>query len=76
MYSRASFVRLKKKPMKKPKYKQILLTQLSLELTTTFSLVSINRIFSELLRLGGTGGAASLVGEHSLGEAVGDGGGR
>jgi len=39
-------------------------------------LVSTNRIFSELLRLGGTGGAASLVGEHSLGEAVGDGGGR
>lgn len=40
-----------------------------------FSFDSSNRIFSELLRLGGTGGAASLVGEQSLGDAIGEGGG-
>lgn len=64
------------------KYKQVLLTKLSLEFTIALSLVSINLIFSELLRLGGTGGAASLlgekslVGEQSLGEVIGEGGGR
>jgi hypothetical protein len=41
----------------------------------TFSFDSINLIFSELLRLGGTGGAASLVGEQSLGDTIGEGGG-
>jgi len=45
-------------------------------LTVTLSLNSISLIFSELLRLGGTGGAASFVGEHSLGDAIGEGGGR
>jgi len=57
-------------------YKQTLLTKLSLEFTITLSFDSIMRIFSELLRLGGTGGAASFVGEHSLGDDIGDGGGR
>jgi len=56
--------------------KQTVHTKFSLELSITLSFDSFNRIFSELLRLGGTGGATSLVGEHSLGDAIGEGGGR